>query len=142
MDVQALFDEYGCYHRDPVNLRLHQFGFPMMFCGLFGLVTKIDPHGVWISLGLMIAFDLLNIYAAPKLGVIGSVVLAVLFGVGLWLPGAVLVALLGLGLGLPLIGHIWFERRWPETPGQLARFELVGHLWLLAAFLGTEPKAE
>ena len=35
-----------------------------------------------------------------------------------------------------ILGHVIFEKRWPDSPARFARFEIVGHLWFAGLILG------
>lgn len=126
-----MFDEYASYHRDPVNRAAHAVGFPLIFTGLFGLTDQVG-----LGLVFFLLFGAMNIAIEWRLAVVAAVAAMPLWWVGAAMSVGWLVALLVIGVAVPISGHIWFERRWPDTAERFARFEAVGHLWFLNRAVG------
>ena len=129
--LEKLFAEYARYHRDPVNRAAHLIGFPLLFMGGFGL---LDHAG--LGLAAYALFTLVNAWVEWRLALVTAFLSGALYALGAVTPVPVLIVILSAGVTIPVLGHVIFEKRWPDTPGRLARFELVGHLWFVDRYVG------
>lgn len=146
IDTPRLFAEYADYHRDAVNRVTHFIGLPMGGVAVFGALGHFelfDVGGLAITAGLVAvaAFTLLNTLVDVRLAIIAIVPALTFYVIGAMLPLAVCGVLLILGLGIPIAGHIWWEKRWPDTLARFGRFELVGHMWFLNLVVRLVPES-
>lgn len=131
--LRAQFDEYAAYHTHPLNRAAHFVGFMLMAVGGLGLLDGIV--GMTAVLLLQALLAAVHLRMDRRLGLAVAGWMAVSWAVGHLLPGAVLLAMLLLGVALPVYTHVFIERRWPKTADQLLRFERIGHLWFLDQLL-------
>ena len=136
IDTPKLFQEYADYHTNSVNLATHYIGLPMGAIAAFGLLSRVELFafaGETVTLGLaaVLAFTAVNMLVEPRLAALALIPAVAFLAIGQVIPVVALVVLLVLGLGIPLWGHIRYEKAWPDTLQRFGRFELVGHLWFL-----------
>ena len=127
-ELEALFSEYGDYHRSALNRAAHVAGLPAMFAGTFGLAHAASPA---FAIALLVAFAAANFLVETRLALAAAALSVILWMAGTKLPPVPAAALLAAGAAIPIATHVLVERRWPETAARLARFERVGHLWFL-----------
>lgn len=127
-ELEALFAEYGDFHRNPVNRAAHVAGLPAMFAGAFGLAHAASPA---LAIALLVAFAAANFLVETRLALAAAVLALFLWAAGTQLPPLSAAALLAAGSAVPIATHVFVERRWPDTAARFARFERVGHLWFL-----------
>lgn len=127
-ELEALFAEYGDYHRSALNRAAHVAGLPAMLAGAFGLAHAASPA---LAIALLVVFSLTNFLVETRLALAAAAFATLLWAAGTMLAPIPAAALLAAGSAIPIATHVLVERRWPDTAARFARFERVGHLWFL-----------
>ena len=146
IDTPQLFAEYADYHRDAVNRATHFIGLPLGGVAVFGALGHFELFevgGLAVTAGLaaVALFTLVNTLVDVRLAIVAIVPALAFYVIGAMLPLAACGGLLVLGLGIPIAGHIWWEKRWPDTVARFGRFELIGHLWFLNLVVRLVPES-
>lgn len=137
--LDALFLDYGTYHKAAWNKMLHRIGIPLIVFSLLGMLARasvvvgslrIDAAGVLIALAFLFYLSLDTLLAFATFAG------AVLFYLSAReLPLAANVMLFLGGWILQFIGHALFERRSPAFLRNGVHL-LVGPLWIIDEVTG------
>ncbi len=141
--IEALFDEYGESHRNPVNVTVHWIAVPLIFFSVVGLLASIPaiqvPYLGRLAVVILALAGIFIFYMRHSLVLaIGMLVFASLcLGGARWLEGhapwplwAICLAVFVVAWIAQFIGH-GVEGKKPSFLRDLL-FLLVGPAWLLA----------
>ena len=136
--IQEYLSEYGAYHTDPINVRYHLVGVPMIMLSLVGMLD----HWVWLNnvafgapltagLVLLVGANLFYLALHRLLGLSMVIVTVFMYWLSLRIPFAAHVAIFVVAWILQLKGHK-IEGRKP------AFLENIVHLFIGPLFVQNE----
>jgi uncharacterized membrane protein YGL010W len=133
--MQARLSDYTKYHHSLGNEACHYIGIPSIVIGfgtLFGAVPIASLGAFTLTLAEVVAAGVVAFYliSARVLGLITSLILLGLVGVGRVLPLYAGLALFVLGWAAQFVGHLVYEKNSPAFLRNLLHL-LVGPAWLV-----------
>ena len=133
MNRDALFAEYGAYHRDPRNRLCHEIGIPLIVLAIEALLRLVHLMGP-LDLAALVTLTVIAYYVrlAGALATPAAVGLIALYAIGLFVAWPIAVTCFVVGWMLQFVGHA-FERKSPAFLTNLLHL-LVGPL-LVASLL-------
>jgi uncharacterized membrane protein YGL010W len=125
---EALFAEYGAYHRDPRNRLCHEIGIPLIVLALDALTRLVHAGAVNLAEVLTILLCGYYLLLAGLAGLPAVIGLVVIYTIGLFVAWPLAAAAFVAGWVLQFAGHA-FEGKSPAFLTNLVHL-LVGPLWV------------
>lgn len=138
-DLRLAIEDFGAWHRSPVNRACHDLGLPAITIATLGALARVPIPlpglpGIDLGLALLAGTLVFDLWLAWRLApfVAG-------LGLGCWAIGrelapAVLAGLFAVGWVLQLVGHRVVERNAPAFTDNLVHL-VVGPRWLVNRWL-------
>lgn len=139
--LASLFEDYSAYHKDPVNVAIHEFAVPAI---VFHVVAMLD----WVGLGVTIGGQPLTlgvlvvalaacwyVYMSPRLALVVVPFTVLCLWLGRMTPTWAVVTIAVVAWIAQLVGHARFERRAPAFKDNIVQL-LVGPAFVAALLVG------
>ena len=139
--LAAIFDDYAAYHRDPVNVRIHEVAVPAI---VFHVVAMLDWVGLGVEIGgfavtlgvaVVALAALWYAWMSPRLAALVVPFTVACLWLGRQTPPWAVVAVAVIAWVAQLVGHARFERRAPAFKDNLVQL-LVGPAFVAALLIG------
>jgi len=131
--VDALFERYGSFHRNPVNKRIHWLCVPLIVGSVLGMLWAVSAAAACVAVAAAVAY---YAWLSPRLAVamflVSAALLSIVATLGAYALRVSLAVFVVAWIG-QFIGHI-VEGRKPAFLEDVQSF-LVAPAWLLANLL-------
>jgi uncharacterized membrane protein YGL010W len=126
--MHPLLAEYGTYHEDPRNQRMHEVGIPLIVLAIIALVRKARFGPGDLALPLIAAVSFFYVRLARAAATLTILVMLTFYVLAIFIAWPIALALFIIGWIFQFIGHAYEGKR-PAFLGNLVHL-LVGPLWI------------